>query len=99
MTPAAAFQRLNKLLWADRLPKISVSLVDNATLPTCYGLTLTDDIIKKPIILLNSNHRWGKTLVHEMLHVAEPNLNHGKIFYALVDSYLRFAKQHIKGLQ
>ena len=99
MRPAAAYQRFNKLLWNNRLPKAIVTLVDDAVIPRCFGLTLFDDDFAQPVIYLAAgNKRWPKTLLHEMLHVAEPSLPHGKVFNTLVESYWRFAKKQIKGL-
>lgn len=71
----------------------------NATLPRCYGITIHDDIVVRPVILLNceQNH-IGKTLIHEMVHVAEPFLSHGKTFDALVERYWNYARKNLKGL-
>lgn len=100
MTPARAYARLNNLLWNNRLPKAKIVQSDTALTSNCMGLTLTDDdALAIPHIWLNTKYkRWGKTLVHEMLHVAEPELPHGKLFDTLVNTYWRYAKQHIKGL-
>lgn len=100
VTPAAAYRRLNKLLWMNRLPKATITVVDDATIPRCYGLTIHDEICVHPVILLNSTYkRWGLTLVHEMLHVSEPELRHGKLFDALVNRYWKIARIEIKGLK
>jgi len=88
MTPSGAYRKINKLVWLNRLPKATILLTDDATIPECYGLTIHDDLCVRPVILLNSKYRrWGKTLVHEMVHVAEPHLPHGKLFEALVRGY------------
>ena len=58
------------------------------------------NLFLKPVIILNSGDRyWGKTLVHEALHVAEPTLPHGKLFDAIVLRYWRLAKKEIKGFR
>ena len=76
-----------------------MSLVTRDTIPMCFGITFQDDNCVRPVIFLNSAYkRWGKTLVHEMVHVAEPELRHGKLFNALVDSYWRNAKRYLDGL-
>jgi len=102
MTLQQTYRRLNKLLWRNRLPKAKIILVDNSVMPANHGFTADDEIepdFRVPLIFLNSEdvHR-GKTLVHEMLHIAEPNLPHCKAFYAIVESYWRFARKQIKGL-
>jgi len=62
-------------------------------------LTLQDVDFVTPVIFLNmSQKHWGKTLVHECVHIAEPQLPHGKVFNSLVESYWRFARKNIKGL-
>jgi hypothetical protein len=100
VTPRAAYHRLNTLLWLGRLPDATIIFVDNATLPNARGITLHDgiDLFMKPVIVLNRTTLWGPTLVHEMLHIAEPQLSHGKIFETLVRRYWRIAKTEIKGL-
>jgi hypothetical protein len=56
-------------------------------------------LIAQPVILLNAgSSHWGKTLVHEMIHVSEPELKHGKLFDALVNRYWKIARIEIKGL-
>jgi hypothetical protein len=102
MTPSMAYRRLNRLLWRGRLPKAKIILVDDSVLPECHGLTVDDEgepDFRVPLLFLNttSDHR-GKTLLHEMLHIAEPELPHCKSFYAIVDSYWKFARKRIKGL-
>lgn len=93
MTPAKAYARLNRIIWLGRLPKAVINFVDDDVIPSCYGITLFDRDFARPVIFLNrSTKKWMKTLIHEMLHVAEPNLPHGKIFDTLVNSYARFAK-------
>jgi len=101
MTLTAAYQKLNALLWMNRLPKATIVRVSDATLPTCYGLTIHDDLCVRPVILLNISARktYGKTLIHEMLHVAEPQLPHGLVFSAIVDSYWKFSKTKIKDIK
>jgi len=96
MTPAAAYKRFNRLLWANRLPKATITFVTDATLPSCYGITLQDDVCVQPVILLNEKYPWGKTLIHEMIHVAEPLLPHGKTFTNLVEFHWRIARTHLK---
>lgn len=99
MTPTAAYRHLNRLLWMGRLPHATVVRVTNATIPRCYGITVHDDIVVRPVILLNCDQAHvGKTLVHEMLHVAEPLLNHGDIFEALVNKYWNYARKNLKGI-
>lgn len=99
MTPAAAYRQLNKLLWLNRLPKATIVLVDDATLPRCYGFTVHNHLCVRPVILLNAAYpHWGKTLVHEMIHVAEPQLLHGKLFTALVEGYWRLARLNLNDL-
>ena len=100
MTPTVLYRRLNKLIWLGRLPKATITLVDNETIPLCYGITLFDRDFARPVIVLNaSNKHWGKTLVHESIHVAEPTLQHGVLFDALVETYWRRARKEIKGLK
>lgn len=100
LTPSQAYVRLNRLLWINHLPKAIIVRSDTALTSECMGLTLADDdALAIPHIWLNAKYkRWGKTLIHEMLHIAEPELPHGKTFNTLVEYYWRFAKQHIKGL-
>lgn len=100
MTPAAAYKRLNKLLWMNRLPKATVQFVDPETIPACSGITLFDRDFARPIIFLNSaDKKWGKTLIHEMCHVGEPSLNHGIAFDILVETYWKLARKAIRGLK
>jgi len=100
MTPQEAYKRLNRLLWDGRLPAATIVIVDHATMPTMHGVTMNGHkMFMKPIILLNHQTPWGLTLVHEMLHVAEPVLEHGKIFDGIVTRYWRYAKKHIPGIQ
>lgn len=98
MGPAAAYRCFNKLLWNNRLPKAVISFVEPDVMPKCYGLTLFDTDFARPVIYLAAdNKRWPKTLIHEMLHVAEPSLPHGKLFTALVEAYWRYSKNTKKG--
>lgn len=100
LSPAAVYSRLNKLLWLGRLPKAMVSFADDETIPTCYGITLFDRDFARPVIFINKTHtKWGRTMVHEMVHCAEPSLNHGVVFDALVETYWRLARKQIKGLK
>jgi hypothetical protein len=100
MRPATAYRRLNKLLWRGRLPAATIQFVDAETLPGCYGITLFDDDFARPVILLNSSDKkWGKTLIHEAVHCAEPSLNHGVAFDILVETYWKIARKQIKGLK
>jgi hypothetical protein len=100
MRPIVAYRRLNKLIWNNRLPAAKIVLVDDSVMPKCHGLTLDDADFTLPIIFLNtSSNHWQKTLVHEALHVAEPELHHGWVFEALVEGYWRRAKKEIKGLK
>lgn len=98
MTPAAAYRRLNKLLWLGRLPNATVIFADNDTIPNIHGITMHDgvDLFLKPVIVLNSRSSWKPTLIHEMLHVAEPKLPHGPVFELLVRRYWRIAQKNIK---
>lgn len=99
MTPSTAYHRLNALLWLGRLPNVTIVLVDNATIPHMHGITLHDAFMfVKPIIILNRKTPWGPTLVHEMVHIAEPCLAHGIVFDAIVRRYWSIAKQNIKGI-
>ena len=63
MTPTALYRQLNVLLWSGRLPKATVVFTPNLTMPTCFGLTIHDDICVRPVILLNrcAGHSWAKT--------------------------------------
>ena len=99
MTPSRAYKKLNQLLWMGRLPAARVMRVESASLhPRCYGVTMHNDIYVRPVILLNSRYaRWGKTLMHEMVHVAEPELSHGWLFDCLVERYWRIAKKNFPG--
>lgn len=98
MGPKATYRRFNKLIWNGRLPKAVVTFVEDDVMPRCFGLTLFDDDFARPIIYLAAgNKRWPKTLLHEMIHVAEPSLPHGKIFETLVESYWRYTKKSKKG--
>lgn len=99
ITPAQVYSRLNRLLWLNRLPVAKIVLVEDSVIPKCKGITFHDNLVVNPVILLNvSSKRWAKTLVHEMMHVAEPQLMHGTLFDILVDLYWRIAKNKIKGL-
>jgi hypothetical protein len=83
-----------------RLPLATVLFAEKSTIPNCYGITLFDRDFVRPVIFLNSETtRWGKTLVHECLHVAEPALPHGVIFDMLVESYWRRARKELRGLK
>jgi hypothetical protein len=82
-----------------RLPPAIILVVDDAVIPRCLGITLFDGDFDLPVIFLNASHKhWGRTLVHEMIHVAEPELLHGKVFESLVDRYWKIARKKIKGL-
>jgi len=100
MTPKAAYKRFNKIIWNNRLPKAIVTLVDDAVMPRCFGLTLFDDDFAQPVIYLAAGNKlWLKTLLHEMIHIAEPTLPHGVIFEMLVESYWRRARKEMRGLK
>ena len=102
LTPQTAYKRLNRLLWRGQLPYAKILLVPNPTMPYAHGVTMNDGValFLRPVIVLNSGDRyWGKTLVHECLHVAEPTLAHGAVFDALVRRYYRLAKKEIKGFK
>ena len=100
LLPTTAYKRLNELLWMNRLPPATIIMVDESVLPCCYGLTIQDEVVALPVILLNSGEkRWGLTLVHECLHVAEPALRHGKVFETLVQRYWKIARENVKGLK
>jgi hypothetical protein len=96
MSPQQAYKLLNKTFWANRLPEATITMVDNNTIPRLHGITLFDEgynLFEKPVIILNRDDVfWGKTLVHEMLHVAEPAFPHGKLFESIVTYYWRKAK-------
>ena len=99
MKPLTVYNRLNKLLWMGRLPEATIKFLDNETIPACYGVTLFDSDFAKPVIFLNASHKkWGRTLIHEMIHIGAPALEHGEIFEALVSIYWRYAKSRVKGL-
>jgi len=99
MNLPTAYRRINKLLWLNRLPNTTITVVENETMPQCLGMTLQDRDFVKPLILVNAEApNKGRTLIHEMLHVAEPHLPHGRTFELLVNSYWRFARKNIKGL-
>lgn len=99
MKPTTAYKRLNKLIWMGRLPPAKIVFAGDDTLPHCLGITLFDRDFAAPVIFLNSkSKRWGQTLVHEMVHVAEPDLNHGKIFDSLVTLYWRRARKQMPEL-
>ncbi len=70
-------------------------------MPNTHGVTMNDgrDLFMEPVILLNHKTPWGLTLVHEMLHIAEPVLEHGPLFNSIVTRYWRYAKKNIKGIQ
>lgn len=76
-------------------------------MPTDHGLTVDDDgdpDFRVPLLFLNTVRQsgkgcTGKTLVHEMLHIAEPQLPHCKSFHSIVDAYWRIARKKIKGLE
>lgn len=100
MTPQHLYGRLNKLLWFGRLPDATVILVDNETMPKLWGIVMNrDENFALPIVVLNYFRPggWEKTLIHECLHIAEPELRHGKIFDSIVEAYHRRAKKEIKG--
>jgi hypothetical protein len=100
--PTTAYRRLNNLIWRSRLPKAKIVLVDDETMPNCYGMTLDDQDFARPVIFMNMSgkrHRWAKTMIHEMLHIAEPELDHGVLFDGLVECYWRIARKKIKGLK
>lgn len=93
MSPQQAYDYLNQHLWAGRLPEAKVDLVENELMPKCWGLTIAVPGLARPVILLNINNRkWEVTLVHEMLHIAEPMLPEGKLFESLVRFYWEKAK-------
>ena len=95
------YARLNRLIWLDRLPKARIVPLEKTSLmPGCMGYTVHDEFFIKPVIFINLGYKyWGKTLIHEMLHTAEPELPHGRIFNAMVDFYWRIAKKKLKGLK
>jgi hypothetical protein len=100
MRPETAYKKLNALLWQSRLPEAKIDFLEDDVIPTCYGITLFDCDFAKPVIFLNAGNKlWGRTLVHEMVHVAEPLLPHGKTFNYLVDKYWQIARKNIKGLK
>lgn len=99
LTPDRAFEEINNLIWDSRLPTIPVFLVPDSFMPDNWGITLYDEEFTEPLILLNNKRPWGRCLIHEMLHVAEPQLEHGKVFDSLVRQYWTIAKKEIKGLR
>ena len=97
-TPAAEYRRLNRLLWKGRLPRATVYWIDEETMPRNYGITMWDSDFVLPVIVLNSSEkRWLRVLIHEIIHIAEPNLPHGKLFESLIKFYVRAAKNTKKG--
>lgn len=102
MTPQHLYGRLNKLLWFGRLPDATVILVDNETMPKLWGIVMNrDENFALPIVVLNYFRPggWGITLVHEMLHIAEPELRHGTAFNSIVNAYWARAQREIKNLK
>ena len=100
MTPTSVYRKLNRLIWLGRLPVAIIQIVSDATIPECRGITIHNELVVRPVILLNVAEKpWGKTLLHECVHVAEPELQHGVTFDALVEMYWRIAKKEIKGLR
>lgn len=100
MSPASEYRRLNKLIWFGRLPDATLVLVDNATIPYVHGVTCHNTtLFVKPVIVLNRTSPWRRTLIHEMLHVAEPELPHGAIFDSIVRRYTRLAQKAHKKIQ
>ena len=98
MTPQGTYNRLNKLLWRGRLPTATVWFVSDATMPTNFGITMWDSDFRLPIIVINaSQKRWLKILIHEILHIAEPEMPHGELFESLVAFYVRAAKNTKRG--
>jgi hypothetical protein len=98
VNPQTAYNRLNRLLWKSRLPKALVEFIDDDIMPTNFGITMWDSDFVLPIIFINAARKfWVPVLIHEMLHVAEPHLPHGKIFYGLVKFYVRKAFHAKKG--
>lgn len=94
MNPLQEYRRLNRLIWLGRLPDATIVLVDNDTLPYVHGVTCHNTtLFVKPVIILNRTSRWHRTLVHEMLHVAEPELAHGPVFDHIVRRYSRLAQK------
>jgi hypothetical protein len=96
-----AYNRINRLIWNGRLPKPGkLEFIDSDAMPNSYGITCYDGDFVRPVIFLNAgDKRWGKILIHECLHVAEPMLPHGPIFELLVSRYWRLAKKNIRGLK
>jgi hypothetical protein len=96
--PQQTYRRLNKLLWMGRLPRATVYWIDDETLPTNFGMTQWDADFALPVIFINSSRkRWLRVLIHEMIHVSEPEMPHGKLFESLIDFYVRAAKNTKKG--
>ena len=88
MRPKPAYKQLNKIIWKNNLPAAVLIVIGDRWIPRCNGLTLFDNDFELPVIFINASHkRWGKTMVHEMLHVAEPLLEHGEVFETLVNRY------------
>ena len=93
MRPQDAYVLLNRRFWLNRLPNAKIELVENSVIPTCWGLTLVGDQLARPIVLINEkNRKWEITLLHEMVHLAEPELPEGKLFDALVRHYWNRAR-------
>jgi hypothetical protein len=100
MRPETAYKQLNKIIWKNNLPSAVVIVIDDPWIPRCNGVTLFDNDFMLPVIFINAGHkRWGKTMVHEMLHVAEPLLEHGAVFETMVNRYWKIAQKKIKGLR
>lgn len=100
MNPLQEYRRLNSLIWYGRLPDATIVMVDNATIPYVHGITCHNTtLFVKPVIILNRNSPWKRTLVHEMIHVAEPELAHGPVFDHIVRRYYRLAQKTRKKKQ
>lgn len=73
--------------------------VENARIPNIHGVTLDHQFLfVKPIIIMNAKTPSVRHLIHEMIHIAEPALQHGVLFDALEHQYWLLAKKHIKGI-
>lgn len=98
--PPELYRRLNHLLWLNRLPSATILLIEDNVIPKCRAVSIQDDLFVKPVIFLNTKYKhWAKSLVHEMVHIAEPRLEHGLQFDSLVNFHWRIACSKIRGLR
>ena len=101
LTPSRMYRILNRRIWLNRLPAAKIVFVKNSHIPRLAAITLHDGegLFAKPVICVNlkqkKNKHWALALIHEMVHVAEPELQHGRIFNALVRQYWFMTQKHL----